>query len=281
MRPRLAGAWISLTTLVLLGGPAPVDEIARIRQHLRGAEAILETRDVSSLSGDQRANRRLVMTMLAEYRAAGAFPRNDRFPDRRVPFFRDRDGTLCAMAWLLDRTGHGHIVEHVARTRNNAWVPELADEPGLVEWLDRYGISLAEAARIQPAYGPPGEVPNPGRISAGFAVASVVGMGLAGTGATLNLTAPRGERRLAWLAAGAGFVTTMLGAAKLDNGGDVRKLAVADVVIGGVATLIGLNGLFAAPEPARRSDERGPPRLDVAMTVSPAGAPGLAARLRF
>jgi hypothetical protein len=46
----------------------------------------------------------------------------------------------------------------VARTRNNAYVRELADEPGLMAWLDRNGLSVEEAARIQPGYGDPDPV---------------------------------------------------------------------------------------------------------------------------
>lgn len=266
--------------LILLGGPGPVSETARVRLHLQGAETILGTRELDALTPDQRANRGEALTLLDGYRRAGRFPRNEDFPERMLPYFRDRHGTLCAMAYLLERTGYGHIVDHVARTRNNAYVPELVDEPGLADWLDRYGISVEEAARIQPQYGPPGHVDESNRLTAGYAVASGAGIGLAVTGAVLNLTAARGERRAAWLAAGAGLLTTVLGATNLEHRGDGRSVAVANLVIGGVATLVGIRGLFMPAADATTVADRARP-LDVGLTVGPGGQPGLGARLRF
>ncbi|HEX7336720.1 MAG TPA: nuclear transport factor 2 family protein, partial [Gemmatimonadales bacterium] len=78
----------------------------------------------------------------------------DRFPDRAMPFFRDSDGVPCAMAYLIDRSGRADLVDRVALTRNNAFIAELADDPDLRAWLDSAGLSVAEAARIQPGYAP-------------------------------------------------------------------------------------------------------------------------------
>ena len=267
-----------LVALVIAGGPATPDELSRVRRHLRGAEAVLAKRDLSRLSPDQRANRQVVVELLRQYRRAGEFPRNEDFPDRRVPYFRDRHGNLCAMAFLLEQTGFGSIVEHVARTRNNGYVPELADEPGLAGWLDRFGIGLAEAARIQPEYGGSHE---PGKLTTAYAMASVIGIGLSATGSGLNLTGPRSQQRAAWLAAGAGFVTAMLGVSKVDNGGEVQKVAIVNVVVGGLSALIGVSGLVdrGHQEAADHTGNKGP--LTIGMTVGPGGAPGLAVRLRF
>jgi hypothetical protein len=60
------------------------------------------------------------------------------------------------MAFLIAATGRGDLVDRVARTRNNAYLPELLDEPGLREWLEEHGITATEAARIQPSYDGPG-----------------------------------------------------------------------------------------------------------------------------
>ena len=272
-----------LVALATVGGPAAPEEVSRVQRQLRGAETVLAGRDLSGLSPAQRANRQTAIRLLAGYRRAGRFPQNEHFRDQRMPYFRDRHGNLCAMAFLLEQTGSGPIVEHVARTRNNDFVPELADEPGLAEWLDRFGITLVEAARIQPGYGfpPEGGFTDPERLTTGYAVASLLGIGLSATGATLNLTAPRSRHRAAWLAAGAGFVTAMLGAGKLKNGGDVRKVAVADVVVGGIATLIGLNGLFDRGVDSKIEPHARGRLLDLGITVGPGGAPGIVARLRF
>src|SRR6266705_6614732 len=81
------------------------------------------------------------------------FPQNTDFPGQRVPYFIDRYGTRCAMAYLIEQSGEGDLVTRVAATHNNARIPELRTDPDLGAWLWRNGITLEEAARIQPAYG--------------------------------------------------------------------------------------------------------------------------------
>jgi hypothetical protein len=99
----------------------------------------------------QRLVRELLLRELARYRAAGRFPINRDFGEH-TPYFIDASGTRCAMAHLLELGGAGALVEKVARERNNAWVRELVSEPGLLAWLDAAGITIEEAAAIQPSY---------------------------------------------------------------------------------------------------------------------------------
>ena len=75
---------------------------------------MLARRDESQLSISQRTNRRRIKGLLAEYRSAGQFPTNEDFLNRRVPYFRDRRGTLCATAFLLER----YPVRAVASSRH-------------------------------------------------------------------------------------------------------------------------------------------------------------------
>src|SRR5215510_12906327 len=56
------------------------------------------------------------------------------------------------MAHLLELGGEGELVRRIARERNNAWVRELGDEPRLLAWLAAAGLTVEEAAAIQPAY---------------------------------------------------------------------------------------------------------------------------------
>ena len=71
-----------------------------------------------------------------------------------MPFFRDGHGARCAMAYLIERSGRRDLVDRIALTRNNAFIAELATDPALRVWLDSVGVSVTEAARIQPAYAP-------------------------------------------------------------------------------------------------------------------------------
>jgi hypothetical protein len=127
-------------------------EAARIRAHLENVEHELLAADVSALSAEQRAARAYHIAVLREYREAGEFPHNHAAPDRRVPVFVDEHGMHSAVGYLIARSGRPDIVEHVRSTRNHATVHELADEPALREWLAQAGLTLDEAARIQPAY---------------------------------------------------------------------------------------------------------------------------------
>jgi len=207
-------------------------------------------RDVSHLSREQHANRAKLITWLKEYRDAGRFPVNDQFLNESVPFFRDSQGTLCAMAYLVDRSGRGDIVDHIAKTRNNAYIAELTDDPMLVEWLDESGLSVAESARIQPAYGggPCCVIDDPiapdNKVDGGYAALSV-GLGGSSLGSLgFNLFSPSRVSGAVGLLAGAAAI--MAGGAQWDDYGD-RKVARANVAVGSIAVLASLRGLLHNP----------------------------------
>jgi hypothetical protein len=179
----------------------------------------------------------------------------------------------------LERTGYGRVVDHVASRRNNATVFELADEPGLGDWLDRQGITLAEAARIQPTYGHPGDG-DPRRIGPMYAGASIAGVGLSALGTALNLSSQTNPRRAGGLAFLAGATTLALGAAKLGNGGAARTLGWVDVSFGALATLVGINALTGSRHSALTTERR---RVRASITPIVAGATGagLGVRIQF
>jgi uncharacterized protein (TIGR03382 family) len=127
-------------------------ERARLRAHFREVLAELRARDVSELGASQRAIRGALIGELAAYAAAGWFPQNRDFPGRAVPHFVDAAGTPCAMAHLIASSGHGELVARISGTANYAFIRELADDPALQAWLAWAGLSVAEAARIQPSY---------------------------------------------------------------------------------------------------------------------------------
>lgn len=129
-------------------------EVARLRAHFDSVDAELRRATALQLTPSQRTARATLIGWLREYRDAGRFPRNDRFPELAMPFFRDGHGALCAMAYLIERSGRRDLVDRIARTRNNAFIAELANDPALRVWLDSVGVSVTEAARIQPTYAP-------------------------------------------------------------------------------------------------------------------------------
>jgi hypothetical protein len=138
-------------------GPEPLArrlEVARLRAHFDSVDAELRHANALQFTPSQRRARARLIGWLQEYRDAGRFPRNDRFPEMAMPFFRDGHGALCAMAYRIERSGRRDLVDRVALTRNNAFIAELVNDPELRVWLDSVGLSGTEAARIQPTYGP-------------------------------------------------------------------------------------------------------------------------------
>ncbi len=131
--------------------PRDAAEHARVQAHLEGALAMVEAATPKGLTPAQLEARYRLIHFLHEYIDAGQFPVND-VSTERTPIFIDRLGTRCAMASLIERTGHGALVARVARTNNLARVHQLAADTELGQWLTSNGMTLDEAARVQPSY---------------------------------------------------------------------------------------------------------------------------------
>ncbi|MEQ8764361.1 MAG: HEAT repeat domain-containing protein [Planctomycetota bacterium] len=150
------GGLLALALLFPIPGLAAQDAnedaaraIQEKRAHLTRVIEELSTRDLSQWTAEQRAARLENLERLAAYRDRGEFPKNIDFPDRRVPYFVDGDGTRCAMAHLLDLSGGEELVERLAQEANHAYVAEIPDDPELLEWIPRLGLTLDEVAFIQ------------------------------------------------------------------------------------------------------------------------------------
>jgi hypothetical protein len=259
-------------------------ESARLRAHFDSVDQELRDRDVSRLTEAQRAMRNRLISWLRDYRNAGRFPENDKFADRSMPFFRDSHGTLCAMAYLVDRSGRGDIVDHIAKTRNNAFIRELTDDQALVAWLETSGLTVDEAARIQPMYGAPVIVDNEKRVSPNYAILS---MGLSGASLGslgFNLFKP------SWTSGGigltAGVATIIAGAAHLEDPIGNKKVAIANTTVGSLAAIGALRALFTTRYTHQRAAaETSSNRLLSEASVSPdvlmlGNTPQLGLRLR-
>jgi hypothetical protein len=269
----------SAALFVLCPGPSPMApmrasdpsrEVARISRHLLGAEMLLASRDLSLLTPGQRSARRRLIADLRSYRRHGVFPHNHRLPDRRTPVFVDEHGTRCAMAYLIERSGDRALVARIASTRNLARIRELAGDPELVAWLEQNGLTLAEAARIQPDY--PGGTydANQGSEANGLAA---VGVAVGFTGAALNLSVAetRNARNTHGLMGVAcGITGAALGIPALTEDGGVRALGVVDIGLGVASLALGIHQLGARIEdsppsraalPAFWRDRRGVTRL--------------------
>ncbi len=142
---------LALVLVVAACTAAPPDaETARVRAHLEGALAEVGSH-APVLSLAQRDARTRALADLRAYIDAEQYPTNDVVPGR-TPIFIDRFGARCAMAALIEASGHAALVERIARDHLYAYIADLGNDPELARWLEEHGLTLAEAARIQPGY---------------------------------------------------------------------------------------------------------------------------------
>ena len=128
------------------GDPERAGEDARITAHLAHVLAELRARPSAN------PRREVLLDALAEYIAAGEFPRRteDPYPGRRPRFIDDR-GVHCAVGYLLARSGHGELAAAIDAEQEYAYVSEI-HSPALAAWAREHGFTRDELAMIQPKY---------------------------------------------------------------------------------------------------------------------------------
>jgi len=129
---------------------AAAAEQRRVAAHIARAERAARA-ELPPLDPLRRRVRRLLRDALEGCRRAGRFPGGPGLAEP-TPVFIDAHGTRCAMAHLLELGGEAALAARIARERNLARVRELADESRLWAWLAAAGLTLEEAAAIQPVY---------------------------------------------------------------------------------------------------------------------------------
>ena len=252
MRRNLVFVPLAAGTLLLFGAagpgerdPARAAEVSRLQQHFDSVDIELTSRNVANLNATQQARRATLAAWLRDYRGEAKFPKNDRF-DTPTPFFRDSEGTLCAMAYLIDRSGRRDIVDKVAATRNNAYIRELADDPALIAWLDSSGLTVAEAARIQPAYGGDGGIvfgPDDD-VESDIALAAI-GLGSVSLATSaINVVKPSYLSGILGMLAGAAAIGTA--ASYRDDSRGADRVANAAIGLGALSIGAGVYGLLEA-----------------------------------
>ena len=268
-------------------------EVQRIRAHFDSVLAELPTHDVLSLSPAQWSRRTLLLTTLHAYRNAGNFPHNYDFADRPTPYFVDRKtGVLCAVAHLLESTGRRDIVDRVAAANNNVYVAELSGDSAFTSWLDRTGLTLAEAARIQIPYMNelmPDVVAPTASNRAAYSIGSAIAIG-GSVAASLWTTRGNGDghRRfsnftgLAASAASLGLAATALGDRTAP-----RAVAPLSLLAGGVTAYLSTRGLMrhksyrAAQRDAAQQPRVGRATVTPILPIAGQSGAGVAMRLTF
>jgi len=129
-------------------------EDERVRKHLENTENKMREKDCSHLSDELKQAREEKISLLHEYWKAGNFPINTDFAQLRLPHIKDRFGTPCAMAYLIEESGGNaehKLIEHLYKNNNNVFLKDVHDGP-VIEWINKSGITKEEACQIQPTY---------------------------------------------------------------------------------------------------------------------------------
>ena len=281
----LATLVLSTLVVLVLDRPAPSDstgapELGRLERHFATVLRELRQADVSGLTSAQSIARSMLIERLEDYAAARRFPHNHVVRGKYVPVFRDEHGTLCAMGFLIASTGHGDLVDDVARTANLARISELARDTRLTAWLDSTGLTIAEAARIQPSYpgDPPRGDPPPvitqtrleRRVKTSYYFGSAAAGSLSTLASVLNIFAtnsdPDDARRTAVMGLVTGTAQLGLGAFVLDRPGTPMRVGLANILVGGTA--VG-SGVWRLRHPTQRrvADKR----VSVSPVISASG----------
>ena len=265
-------------------------EVRRVRAHFDSVLTELAGREARLLTIAQRERRAALLDTLRGYRDRGVFPHNYDFPDRATPYFVDRKtGTLCAVGYLLVSTGRRDIVDRVARANNNVRAAQLATDTAFAEWLQANGLGLAEAARIQPAYGGP-TVPEAERTrNTELGIAAAVALTGSALASVWNARGNAdGHRRFGnVMGVTAGALAIGSGAALIGSSDGARGVGVASAVVGGLSVALATRSIRrqSASRADARELERRRPRVETSLApivpVVPGSGAGVALSLRF
>ena len=99
-----------------------------------------------------RARRALTLDALHGYWKSGVFPLNTYKKNLRTPIFIDKNGTHCAVGYLMVQTGCSSLAQTINETDRFVLVEQINCHE-VTGWLDNCGLSRKEAALIQPGYG--------------------------------------------------------------------------------------------------------------------------------
>ena len=255
-------------------------ENARLTVHFDSVLAELAARDVSDLSVEQIAARRRHIERLREYRDGGTFPHN-HVAAHATPVFVDEHRTHCAMGYLIARDGRSDLVERIRDGRNLARIPELASDTPLVAWVRDAGLTLEEAARIQPAYDPhPDPDPVEPELQPEFAIGSLAYAGVASAVALRNLSRP-GRPSLYNAGALLGFAGMAIALGGEQRNSAAKVIAAGDAAIAITSFVIAARSASRRATPVARGQSYRPERTIIATPIFTERTAGIAARIRF
>lgn len=129
------------------------NDFERIKTHLKYVENRLRSKDISGISCELQERRLYLLDLLHAYIEQGNFPKNYDYPDQRKPCFIDKNGTICAVGYLVEQTAGRKVAEQINAKFKYEYLSSMNDEI-IDNWIACSGFTKEECAIIQPTYGP-------------------------------------------------------------------------------------------------------------------------------
>ena len=117
--------------------------------HVARVSAELASRPTAHLPAEVKAAREALVAALKAYGERGVFAQDPDHPGLAISHLIDPYGTRCALAHLIDVSGDDALLQRLAASHNEAFVPELLEDEGFRAWLAKNGLEADEAAWIQ------------------------------------------------------------------------------------------------------------------------------------
>ena len=155
---------------------ATTDNNLRISTHLEYVENLLRNKDVSELPFELKTKRNNLLNLLHDYWKSGIFPKNYDYADQRKPCFIDKDGNICAVGYLVEKTASRLVADNINNKHKYKELLSMND-PMIDNWVLTSGLTKEECAMIQPTYGGP-PVYNYSRITPSYGISSSLISGL-------------------------------------------------------------------------------------------------------
>ena len=160
------------------------DNNLRIKTHLEYVENLMREKDVSELSVELQIKRNFLLDQLHEYLSAGIFPKNYDYSDQRKPCFIDREGNICAVGYLVEKTTSRKVADNINSKHKYDELLAMNDEI-VDDWILSSGLTKEECAMIQPTYGPK-PVPTYNHITPEYGISSSILSGINLSLSTVN-----------------------------------------------------------------------------------------------
>ena len=195
--------------------PTPAtDENVRIKTHLAYAEMILRKSGASYLDQETRQKREKLLDHLHDYWVAGVFPKNYDRKNERSPCFIDKNGRICAVGYLIEKSAGRQLAENI---NNEFKYHKIADmnSTALIDWITSSGFTKEEAAIIQPSYGwqPVEPTQNNNYISTSYGISSSIFGGINLSVSAIQLSNSSRSRIISKIGLVSGVAQTGLGLA--------------------------------------------------------------------